>query len=134
MPPFATTRARSRRRETRATRATVRDATHLRRGRDLRERESHGVRASRCDASGGPLYRNRARDRARARDRGRGDETIETPVIDDIDIDVRTPTHPWYRGRIFSIGHPFRDPRWRASFGMLFLSPDRRFAEPREVR
>jgi len=55
MPPFATTRARSRRRETRATRATVRDATHLRRGRDLRERESHGVRASRCDASGGPL-------------------------------------------------------------------------------
>jgi hypothetical protein len=81
-----------------------------------------------------PCNRNRARDRARARDRGRGDETIETPVIDAIDIDVRTPTHPWYRGRIFSIGHPFRDPRWRASFGMLFLSPDRRFAEPREVR
>ena len=48
-----------------------------------------------------PCNRNRARDRARARDRGRGDETIETPVVDAIDIDVRTPTHPWDRGRIF---------------------------------
>ena len=73
-------------------------------------------------------------NRNRARDRGRGDDTIETAVIDAIDIDVRAPTHPWDRGRIFSIGHPFRDPRWRASFGMIFLSPDRRFAEPREVR
>ena len=81
-----------------------------------------------------PCNHSRTRDRARARDRGRGDDTIETPVIDDIDIDVRAPTRPGYRGRIFSIGHPFCDPRWRASFGMIFLSPDRRFAEPREVR
>ena len=124
--------------------ATPRDARDARdgarrdapapRARRAREREPWRARVAMRRVGRPLVIAIAARDRARARDRGRGDETIEPPVIDDIDIDVRTPTHPWYRGRIFSIGHPFCDPRGRASFGMIFSSPDRRFAEPREVR